>query len=203
MLALSTIPEYKIMNPFFKLKAVSLRAGLESDDKGVMPQSRVPQEPIAPANPSVLKKDGVDDEGKADKNFGKDNAFADNEQDLDVIAEQQAAMEAIHVAVIRGNNLKASLEEMADQLDQMVAPTVGDYGVEVPPAEDAGLSPEAAQVLQTSLNASDVEGAGEMVAVESFHFNRTASTKSLARTLRARAQAVGRSVETLRAKVGV
>lgn len=193
------------MSSFFKLKATAARAqgrpGLESDDKGVMPQSRVPQEPLVTEKPG-FRESGTDDEDKAKKNFGKDSAFADNEQELDVIAEQQAAMEAIHEAVIRGNKLRSALEEMAEQLDEMVAPTTNNAGVEVPPAEDAGLSPEAAQVLQTSLNAAG-DDAGEMVAVESFRFDRTASTKSLARTLRARAHAVGRSVETLRARVGV
>lgn len=188
---------------FFAIKAMNtraaLRAGLESDDKGVSDPSRVPQEPIAPKNPSVLKDEGVCDESKAKKEFGQDSKFADNEQELDVIAEQQAAMEALYDAVVRGNRIAASLEEMADQLDASIAPDPVTGAVD----PDAGLSPEAAGVLQTSLNASEVGEAGEMVALESFQIDRRTATKQLANTMRARAAVVTSRVSGLRQKFDI
>lgn len=190
-------------NSFFTLKVMqqqaALRPALESDDKGVSDPSRVPQEPIAPKNPSVIKDEGVCDEPNAKKEFGQDSKFADNEQETDVIAEQQAAMEALYDAVVQGNKLVASLEEMADQLEESIAPNPETGAVD----PDAGLSPQAAAVLQTSLNANEAGEAGQMVAVESFHFCRSVATKQLAASMRARAAAARKATEALRSRFGL
>lgn len=187
------------MHSFFAVKAINsrTRAGLESvdDAKGVDDPSRVPQEPIAPKNPSVLKNEGVQDEDKPTKEFGQTSEFAEKEQNLDMIAEQQAAMEAIHDAIVRGNATAAALEEMADQLDAMVAPAE-DGTID----QDAGLSEESAGVLQTALNASDAGDAGEVIAVESFAHSRRQATIMTAQKMRARAGAARKAVDSLQRK---
>lgn len=184
---------------FFTISALAAikgtRPGLESDDKGVSDPSRVPQEPIAPKNPSVLKDEGTCDLEDPTKKFGQQSAFAEKEQELDVIAEQQAAMEAIHDSIVRGNATAAALEEMAEQLEEMVAPD--ENGVVDP---DAGLTEQSAAVMQTALSASDAGDAGMMIATESFAFSRRQATIQQANTLRARAKAVRGVVDNLRQK---
>ena len=194
------------MKSFFSASVTKARAaarpGLESME-GVNPAARVPQQPPVPEKPG-FRETGTTGEDPKDKQFGQVAPFAEGERDLTVIADAQAAMEALHSAIITGSRLAAGLEEMADQLDAMVAPVDDGEGGEIAPGADAGLSPEAAAVLQTSLNAtSDVEGAGDVIAVESFHFDRRGSTKALAGKLRARAHAAQNAVDKLRAKAGV